>query len=456
MIAFIRKNEFKISVLLIVSVLFWTHAPFFLFSPIPWVGTDTLEYYDFTKKIYDLNLPFDNAPFDLPIGYPILLLLFKLLNFNFTQILFIQTVIYLFSWILLSKEMSRCFKDGGLICALSMVVYTISPYTVRHNFAILTESVYTSCLILVLVFLFRYIRTQSLSSYGLLTLTTIVGACIRSNGMILIFIPVLILIYIIYKREKFAMHLAILICIILMNCTVNFYLKGNFYFGDLKRMVLIAKYLQKKEFSSTPNNEMIEDNNDVSRIQIYQNYLSNYYSERPSYYYSIQKTDFAFFITNDMPNDPKLRMFDNKIKLDDYDPQLREFIFQNNKLPNDKSNYHVLDYADKYDNLWIYSTHLAYSILYKMKIYLIVFFLYGLTIFWIIYRQCFTKKTVVYLPYLLGLLFIHLPLLILIPIIFPTYQARYLSVAEFPVCIVVFLFIHTLFTQKRNHDIQRI
>lgn len=456
MIAFIRKNEFKISVLLIISVLFWTHAPFFLFSPIPWVGTDTLDYYDFTKKIYDLNLPFVNAPYDLPIGYPILLLLFKLLNFNFTQIIFIQTVIYLFSWILLSKEMSRCFKDGGLICALSMVVYTISPYTLRHNIAILTESVYTSCLILILAFLFRYIRTKSLSSFGLLTLTTIVGVCIRSNGIILIFIPVFILIYTIYKREKFAMHLAILIGIILMNCTVNFYLKGNFYFGDLKRMISIAKYIQKKEFSSTPKNETIEDHNEVNWIQIYHDYLSNYYTERPSYYYSIQKTDFAFFIMNDMPNDPKLMMFDNKIKLDDYDPQLREFIFQNNKLLNDKSNYHALDYNDKYDNLWIYSTHLAYSMLNKMKIYLIIFFLYGLAIIRIVYRQFFIKKTGVYYPYLLGLLFIHLSSLILLPIVFPLYQARYLSVAEFPVCIVVVIFIHSLLTQKRDNDYQRI
>ena len=91
---FLQKYDAWIGALAFLLVLFFTHAPFFLFIPVPGISMDTFNYFWFAKEIFDGQLPVVNQPHDFPWGYPFFLYALKALGGNILNIVLAQTFIY--------------------------------------------------------------------------------------------------------------------------------------------------------------------------------------------------------------------------------------------------------------------------------------------------------------------------------------------------------------------------
>ena len=93
--SFLEKYDCRIGVLALVFVMFFTHAPFFLYIPVPGISMDTFQYFWFAKQIFEGAVPVIKQPVEIPWGYPFFLYITKLLNLSIVQIVFMQTIFFL-------------------------------------------------------------------------------------------------------------------------------------------------------------------------------------------------------------------------------------------------------------------------------------------------------------------------------------------------------------------------
>ena len=102
---YLLKYDAWAGMLAFVFVVFFTHAPFFLYIPVPGISMDTFNYFWFAKEIFDSKLPVIDQPHDFPWGYPFFLYTLKALGCNILQIVFAQTLIYTLAglWLIRSK-----------------------------------------------------------------------------------------------------------------------------------------------------------------------------------------------------------------------------------------------------------------------------------------------------------------------------------------------------------------
>jgi hypothetical protein len=437
--SFFTIHDKSLGILFFVLTVFFTHAPLFLFIPVPGIHMDTFGYFWFAKEIFDGQLPVKDMPTDFPWGYPLFLFIAKWFGGNILQMAAAQTFIFTLAGIWLIWQYAKSFAQGGIVAALALIIFTVQPHTIRHNLNLYSESLYTSSMLFFAGSIPLFFRTKKTLGYFLIVLSIFMLMIFRPNGILMLLVPVLILITeSVRKKQNAKYYLSILLGILLFNAGCNYYFKGRFEVGDADRIKKVwARFIKKVSFKKSEPTAVTPATTSPGPATLFQHYFTNFYTPKSSFYYSLQKTNYEMVIKNEMHLDTGLKMFDGNFYLDEFAPGVREFIFQGYQpaLYKQEKFEKRIDYYDKsHRNFWMMAVHLSYEITNKSKLLLILYIAFFITLgyylmHWIKKRN-FTNDIIIFSS------LIHLINLATLPFIHGSFQLRYIHVTEFIVLLI--------------------
>ena len=225
---FNKKNDFVISIILIVLFSIFIFLPFFIYTPLVQLSMDTFDYSYLAKLIFDGNIPVKDLKIDLPVGYPIIIYIIKTIGLSFNNLVFFQLIFYIFSFTFLCFQLSKFTKFGGLITAITFIFFSFNSHTIRHIFRISPDSFYSSFLVLLVGGLFYYFRSKNKISLVVILFCIAWASLLRSNGVYLFFILAIIF----YKKIREKKDLKILVIgslsTIILISSLNYRVKGVF------------------------------------------------------------------------------------------------------------------------------------------------------------------------------------------------------------------------------------
>lgn len=456
---FLQKYDAWIGALAFLFVVFFTHAPFFLFIPVPGISMDTFNYFWFAKEIFDGQLPVVNQPHDFPWGYPFFLYALKALGGNILNIVLAQTFIYALAGLWLIRQFSKVVPLGGCIAALGLILYTFQPYTIRHNLTLYMESLFTSTLFLLFGSVAMFFRAKQTIAYFMIIFSAFILMLIRPNGILMLAIPILILLVEAVRRNReVGYYIFIILGFLTLNASFNYHFKGKFEIGDSDRIKkVVGRFAERFGIYKRDVSGKIIVSPMQNPKEMIKAYVSNIYTSKPSFYFSLQRMNYEYVVKKEMAKDTALKMFDGRAYVDAYAPGLRLFVFDG----YNPDNYSAEIFSErlKYDSVkqksyWLKAVHFAYELLNKSKVLLLLYLVFFLTFGYHVYKwfkQLGNSNEII-----IGCGLIHLINLISLPFIHNQFQARYIHVTEFVVILIAIAGLQELVTLYFRQTKQKV
>jgi hypothetical protein len=374
--------QYILTAIAFIATLCFTHLPFFIYIPIPLISPDSFTYHWAAYQIHSGNLPLQ-APIDLPLGYPLFLFLLKKAGFNLLGIVAMQTIIYGLAGMFLIYTFFSYKKSWGIAAVIALCLYTIQPFTISYNLAIATESLYTSTLFVLVGALLLYEKSKSIKTFSLIAFSVFFALTIRSNGIILLIFPLCIVGYSIFKKEQYIPYLlCFLFLVITPQLILNYSIKDKIAFSETERIEKITKRI----FLNNSNPDLVRDDIEGSvqknsKSEMYKKYFLNFIREKPSFYYSSLKNEYQCEVINADRLKSDLWIFQPEFKVRDNSPGLLQYIFEGYDYNQFKaSRYQSLLDFKSIRNVWMYAVHLSYAFMNKVKLLLVIYILFGLSL----------------------------------------------------------------------------
>ena len=445
---FIEKYDFKISLILIGLFSIFIFLPFFIYTPLVQISMDTFDYSYLAKLIYDGKIPAKVLKIDLPIGYPLIIYLFKAAGLNFVNLVFFQLIFYVLSFIFLCFQLSKFTKFGGLITAITFIFFSFNSHTIRHIFRISPDSLYSSLLVLLVGGLFYYYRSKNKISFVVIFLSIIGAVLLRSNGIYLYFIFAILLLERIYKKESLKFYLVSCLGSLLLISSFNYGVKGVFAPFDKNRVLNVVSSISFNT-SSVKNDSSKSEVKKIKteRKMMFYSYFNSFFKRHSSYYYSMQKSNYDRIINNKTFSNLDQKFFDGKVSVKNKDDKLLSFMFQE---ANDYSFIEKNVFFQKgKSNVWLYSIYVIQEIIYHFRINLLLYiFFWGSLVYQLGLVFSTKKLKLLHIIYL-----IHLLSLVMLPFIHGRFVYRYIQVSEFIIYIGSIIFIIELCSLKKIRKI---
>ncbi|MCS6819296.1 MAG: hypothetical protein RMJ53_02280 [Chitinophagales bacterium] len=443
-----QRPVFSAALLVVLSVLF-SHLPFYIYIPLPGISMDTFQYFWMAKMVQEGRLPLPPHPTQVPWGYPLFLAACRVFHLNILGITMVQTIIYTISAIVLIFCLARYSHISAWIAATGIMLFTVQPHTLRHNFFLYSESLYTSFLMLTVAAAIFFLNRKSYAAFFVLSLSAFATMWIRPNCVVNILIPLFGMILGAKSKKRLFRFGLIFFGVVLIGMVINFIIKGKFSPIDFSRFKSV--FLYAKERMTDPNYIRKYENDTTGYIPTttahrLKKYCLSFVEPKTSFYYSLMKTNYDLIVNQKMPEDTSLRMFDGEYKMETFSPGLRDYIFKgfNYKGLDDIKYRTVIDYNQP-KNFWIYAVHLAYEICNKSKFtYIILFSFWALLVINLILWFLKAQELKHIMP-LFSVAYIYISSLLVLPIVHGSYQLRYIHVTEFSVFVLgiyaLFVFI---------------
>ena len=198
-INFIKKHQYLLGVFAIVTCFILVRLPYFLYMPIPFINGDAFEY----NRVVNLLETGSNTQIGFPgIGYPLLILFCEKINDTTIFFFFIQSVLQLFAVLLFYHYYKVYLKKYLLYVAILLIGYLTSNINIYYDTAYHPDSLIGSLFIISLALFLKIIFKPSYIYFTLLSTIIIFSISVRANGLVLIPILLIYLVYhfIIYKR----------------------------------------------------------------------------------------------------------------------------------------------------------------------------------------------------------------------------------------------------------------
>jgi len=425
-----------------IATLCFTHLPFFIYIPIPLISPDSFTYHWAAYQIHSGNLPLQ-APIDLPLGYPLFLFLLKKAGFNLLGIVAMQAIIYGLAGMFLIYTFFSYKKSWGIAATIALCLYTIQPFTIRYNLSIATESLYTSTLFVFVGALLLYEKSKSIKTFSLTALSVLLALTFRSNGIIFLIFPLAIIGYSIFKKEQYIPYLlCFFFLVITPQLILNYSIKDKIAFSETERMAKVFKWFQVVNSKDTgvKDNETLKIRRIANpRSDMYKKYFSNFFTSKPSFYYSTLKTEYHEDVVKEITTNKTIWIFEPENIIETFSPGLRAYVFEG----FDYSAFQGLQYESLLDinapkNLWIYSVHLFYQIMDKTNFLFLVYMFFIISFAKLIINSIKSQQPNFFKW---SLIYIHLFTLIILPLIHIRFQGRYIHVSEFIVFLLPLLYI---------------
>jgi hypothetical protein len=457
-----KNNLYKLKpiwflVLFVISTLF-THLPFFIYTPIPSFSMDTYGYFWVAQEIQNGNLPISFPVVEFPVGYSLIIFLIKSFGGNLLSVVIFQFLVYLFSGIFF---IFTAFKGGrilGISAALSMVLFSIIPSTIAFNYWLYTESFFTSILVLICASIISYMGNKTFTKFLFLLVLVLFGITLRSNGLILLFIPIIIVFVEYYQKKSIRKKvLSIFLVVFLPQIILNYFIQEKISFSESSRISkVISIMFSEKKLNNLKNTEVKEkQTKKEGRIYMYRKYFSTPFVSKPSYYFSILPVFYENEVIRKNAFSKRQTMFDTKFNVDTFAPKLKNYMFSNSNYGHFSSSKYInqLTFDHTNRNMWMYLSHLSYEVLNKMKIFYILTILYWFGVFYYLYKLIRSKEVNLCI---LLIIFIHVITFLALPYVHGRFQGRYLQVCNFIVYFISIYFLLNLvknyFLYKRKYD----
>jgi hypothetical protein len=444
---FIKKNDFVISTILIVLFSIFIFLPFFIYTPLIQLSMDTFDYSYLAKLIFDGNLPVKDLKIDLPIGYPIIIYIVKAAGLNFNNLVFFQLIFYVLSFIFLCFQLSKFTKFGGLITGITFIFFSFNSHTIRHVFRISPDSFYSSFIVLLVAGLFFYFRTKNRLSLIVILFSISGAVLLRSNGIYLLFIIGVLFYEKFRKKDSLKFFFISTLSSLLMLSSFNFKIKDEFAPWDNKRIEKVFRRVCFSGNSSFKKNDEegvgIKKANDF-KFNSFIMFFKSFIQKHPSYYYSLQKSNFENIKNNKTFSNLNQKFFNGKVSILEADKKLLKFMFNDFQMINFRKVADEIQFENHTNNFWIYSVYVVQELLYLSKIYFLIYCLFFACLIHSVYKKNY---------FLLSIISIHLLSLVLLSVSVG-YRVRYISVSEFIIFIVSILyFVDLLYIPKKINTV---
>lgn len=229
------------------------------------------------------------------MGYPSFLFLINKVGNEYVFVPPIQLFIYFVGVFLFSISISRLFKTylGGIVL---LFMFILNFEMVKNCFYILTESLSTSLILFILLFLVKFIKKQKNLYISLISLLIGLSIFVRpSSYSYLSLFPLIIFFYFPWFKRQVIKNILCLVgpisAIMLLSCTIQYFKNGFFgsesFLGHnlIGKVLLVArkdspssepKMMKEIDVFSTPIRNMLED---VDNLQFKYILTSNYYDQ---------------------------------------------------------------------------------------------------------------------------------------------------------------------------------
>ena len=221
---------------------FLSRYPFFAFTPIAEITTeDSMEYYGIVLEFLSGKSKIDFG-FISP-GYPLFLYLIGLICNTTLAVIVAQNIIALASGIFLIYTIYRCYGSYAYLISFCLCGYFSSELNIDTDSLVLPDSIYTSLLISFCSFLILAFKKNRVEHWFSLSLVSILLILIRSSGIIILPIMLLVIFYMIYnnyEKKKIATLVAPILVFMLLLSIYNYFSIGLFTFLTSKRSYNIS------------------------------------------------------------------------------------------------------------------------------------------------------------------------------------------------------------------------
>lgn len=342
----IRRIIFKHSLfisfsIVIVSFLF-SRLPFFLWAPIPEFFPDTFDYFYYIERLKEGILPSFEY---LPQGFGFFVHIVGLISNKIIAVIYAQNIIILLSSLYFIKVINKHYSNLSILCSIGLSIYLMDSYVIRLDTGLITESIYTSSMILICGLFINAVNSKNKIKWLLFSASLILPAIIRSNGLYIYFLPFWLIFYMVINKYSFKFYLYLLLPFISLNLIWMIYnriVDNNFHIPYSARIDKVYK----SEISIEENNKINFLNKTTPitykqhKFNLFINYLFNIRHTKPQFYYTFINDRYRNLYINDQPHDMSFRMFNGTKFLPQY---LRLFTYREYyKIDNDK--FHSLIY----------------------------------------------------------------------------------------------------------------
>lgn len=425
-------------IIIFIGTVLFTHLTFFIYTPIPQFDMDTFGYFHMAQ-LMSQGIPVGDLPIDMPMGYSLLVLIIKSLGGNLLSIVFFQSLFYLLAGSYTVYSFIKYRNSWGWAAGIAFTLFTFHPFVLRYNTTLYTEGIYLSSLIFLTGTTINYFRNQNIKSYGWLCFGVLLGITIRSNGIVLLIIPVVIIAWERWINKKLIRRYLIVVALVVVSpqLLLNGVFKHQLAFSESNRIVKVFKKITDDPL---PKSRAKIDNTKWARSEMYKAYFFNIVKPQPSYYYSLSPFQYQRNVIEQKHLKPDQTMFNTTKVVDDYAPQLKQYIFGDYYY----GLFNSADYKDYFNyekkkRKWMYLIHVGYEILNKSKLIFVLFILFWIGMLYYAFhlvKDRFQSKEI-----MIGLIAsIHILPLIILPFAHGRFQARYIFVSEFIVFLVAMIF----------------
>lgn len=253
--SYCAKYSLQLSILFFVIAFCYSHLPFFLYTPIIFIGWDALDYFYCLEQIYNNELPrFDY----LPAGFSLFVWFVFLFSKKILSVVIVQTLIFFFSSILLIFTFYKYLnlRLGLYFVSIALSIYAADAITLRFSTSLMTESIYVSSLMLLCSLLMSALYSQKKIFWILFSVCLILPGLIRTNGIYVYFLLPCLLAYLFvnnYEKKYYYFLSFPFIILNLLWATYNWKTYNMFFISNPARIIEgVEKFFPEKTFSYVP------------------------------------------------------------------------------------------------------------------------------------------------------------------------------------------------------------
>jgi hypothetical protein len=426
------NNPYVFSFLFFLSLWFWNYYPYLFNYFSPAIAPDTMEYFAVVNAWLVKNSGLiENYPIDLPMGFPYLMYLVWNMGGGPFELVLIQTLLLYITITCLQVSLMKYYKNAALLGYFLFAVFLSDSELLIHSVFLLSEPLYLTTIIFVVIQLLRFVKEES--NLFLFSLSLVLPLVFRSNGIVLLFIPIGFLIVGILKKKY--IYIKVIVWYLVVNIVflfLSYFPTGYLNHGNFKRVAKTFNSVEKK-LSNRPKSEIeyfakyILPNKEIEVTPFYNTNIANlldiHYISKITY-----NRDSIFSRKFSLPASFKSNFFieeEEAIDIDFYREMYREVsLFDCGFIPKSHAKLEGLIQLMRRNTIF----------------YLSMFSVFVLVTCVTVYRFLFKKeklsKRIILLFTLLGIHYINL---LVIYVEHGNYIYRYLIVTEISLYVVIIL-----------------
>ncbi len=450
--------------ILFTIIFFIGYAPFVIYAFFPTFNWDSNAYFLVAMSVIDKNVTYEYFTQDLPIGLPLIIALVYSLGGNITTIIWIQIILLYISSLFLIYSLYKVDKLSAFFGSILIGGLLITSDYITYTTSILTETYFISFSFIVYSLIILVFREKRNKYLYLLIFVSILPLYFRTNGFVFLIIPfVIFAILLLRKKNKiFKVSISVFLLSLIINMSLNFFVKKVFTLGDTIRLLEILGYVEVNPYRvvKPPSPDRFEDDYNITKISRKQIFIKNfinfanhksgnfYYYRLPKAYYEFGKEQLVNYI---LETDVLRDYYAKKISLDRY----TNFVYSNIDCVKHKEKYNFerIDIEYRPRNPLIFINHIFHLSDKIIKNYFVII------LFWLIFVTLILKYLRVFkinfvenemlLMSLILFFIMNMTLLVLLK----ASLSRYCHPFEFIYLIVISIFLPNLI---RNFKTKRL